>query len=302
GSGSSVVALDTVLDSGGPGSDRLVITGDTSGQTMLSLAGVDSSGAEVTELEIDVVSVGGQSDGTFTLMDGNHVTSDGEQAVIAGAYLYTLAETGRGWALSARSEAGGPVYQPSAPIYDSYGQSLLALNGPASLRSRGSLEDFRSLAWDGGPATQSAGSPLWFRMGTEQITLSEEHSTTGAALDSSVWELEIGGDVVLSESGAGLFVGGLQFSYATGSASVTSEFGDGSIDTSGFGLGVTATWYDTRRFYVDGQFTFASYTSDLDADRIGTLTEGNGGTGYALSIEAGQQLDLGARLTVIPQA
>ncbi|WP_299800852.1 autotransporter outer membrane beta-barrel domain-containing protein, partial [uncultured Ruegeria sp.] len=113
-----------------------------------------------------------------------------------------------------------------------------------------------------------------------------EHSTTGAALDSSVWELEIGGDVVLSESGAGLLVGGLQFSYATGSTAVTSAFGDGSIDTSGFGLGVTATWYDNRRFYVDGQFTFASYSSDLEADRIGTLADGNGGTGLALSIEA----------------
>ncbi|WP_298938665.1 autotransporter outer membrane beta-barrel domain-containing protein, partial [uncultured Ruegeria sp.] len=57
-----------------------------------------------------------------------------------------------------------------------------------------------------------------------------------------------------------------------------------------------------RRFYVDGQFTFASYSSDLEADRIGTLADGNGGTGYALSIEAGQQFDLGTGMTVIPQA
>ncbi|MBF9052098.1 autotransporter outer membrane beta-barrel domain-containing protein [Roseobacter sp. HKCCD9010] len=302
GSGTSVLALDARLDGNGSNTDRLVITGDASGETMLSISGLDSAGAEVTALEIDVVSVGGQSDGTFKLMNGNHVTAEGEHALVSGAYLYRLAETGRGWALSALSEAGGPVYQPSAPIYDSYGQSLLALNGPASLRSRGSSEDFRSLAWDGGPATQSAGSPLWFQMGTEQVTLAAEHSTTGAALDSGLWEIEIGGDVVLSESGAGLLVGGLQFSYATGSASVTSDFGDGSIDTSGFGLGVTATWYDTRRFYVDGQVTVASYSSDLEADRIGSLADGNGGTGLALSIEAGQQLDLGARLTVIPQA
>ncbi|WP_298938328.1 autotransporter outer membrane beta-barrel domain-containing protein [uncultured Ruegeria sp.] len=304
GSGSSVFALDAALAGNDANTDRLEIKGDASGEMMLSVTNLDSAGDEDTPLEIDVVSVGGTFNGTFALVDGNHVTPDGAQAVVSGAHLYTLteAEDGRGWVLSALSETGGRNWQPSAPIYDSYGQSLLALNGPASLRSRGSSEDFRSLAWDGGPATQSAGSPLWFQMGTEQVTLAAEHSTTGAALDSSVWEMEIGGDIVLSESGAGLLVGGLMFSYATGSTAVTSAFGDGSIDTTGLGLGLAATWYDNRRFYVDGQFTFASYTSDLEADRIGTLADGNGGTGLALSIEAGQQLDLGARLTVIPQA
>ena len=302
GSGRSVVALDAVLTGNDANTDRLEITGDTSGEVMLSLAGLDSAGAEVTELEIDVVTVAGASNGTFTLMDGNHVTPDGEQAFVAGAYLYTLAETGRGWALSARSETGKPIYQPSAPIYDSYGLSLLALNNPASLRRRGSSEDFRSLAWDGGTSGQNTGSPLWFQMGGERITTAEEHSTTGAALESSIWEMEIGADIVMNDGGAGLLVGGLQFSYATGSTAVASAFGDGSIDTSGLGLGVTATWYDNRRFYVDGQMTLASYTSDLASDRLGTLTEGNSGTGYALSIEAGQQFDLGTGLVVIPQA
>ncbi|WP_299752960.1 autotransporter outer membrane beta-barrel domain-containing protein, partial [uncultured Tateyamaria sp.] len=259
-------------------------------------------------LEIYVVSVDGEADdATFTLMDGNYVMSDGEHGMISGAYLYRLAEVetqdgSNWWAMSARSESGKISWGPSLPTYDSYGQALLALNGVSSLRNRGRSQDFRSLAWDGGTGDQNNGTPLWVQMGVEQASLSEEHSTTGAALDSSLWEMEIGGDIVLSESGAGLLVGGLVFSYGTGSTDVSSDFGGGSIDTSGLSLGVTATWYDARRFYVDGQFTFASYSSDLDADRIGSLTEGNGGTGYALSIEAGQQLDLGSRLTVIPQA
>ncbi|NPU35809.1 autotransporter outer membrane beta-barrel domain-containing protein, partial [Roseobacter sp. HKCCD7780] len=57
-----------------------------------------------------------------------------------------------------------------------------------------------------------------------------------------------------------------------------------------------------RGFYVDGQVTVISYSSDLSSDSLGSLTEGNSGTGFALSIEAGQQLDLGSRLSVIPQA
>ena len=303
GSGSSVFALDARMD--GTDTDTLHFMGDVTGDMELSIASV--AGVESAPLEFDVVTVDGASDGaTFTLMEGSHVMSDGEHAFIAGAYLYRLAETDSGWALSALSEDDEITWQPASPLYDSYGAALLGFNTPASLRNRGSSQDFRSLAWDGGAgadtAGQDAGSPLWVQMGTEQITSSEENSTTGAALESGLWEMQMGADIVLNDSAAGLLVGGLMLSYATGSTDVTSDFGDGSIDTTGLGLGLSATWYDTRGFYVDGQVRLASYTSDLSSDSLGTLTEGNSGTGLALSIEAGQRLDLGSRLTVIPQA
>ncbi len=304
GSGRSVFALDTVIDGNGADTDQLVITGDISGEMMLSIAGLDSAGAADAPLVMDVVTVGRASEGTFTLMDGNYVTADGEHAFVSGAYLYRLAEArdGGGWALSALSESGEVNYQPSAPLYDSYGQALLAMNGPASLRNRGSSQDFRSLAWDDETAGQDPGSPLWIQMGTEQLTSSEEQSTTGAALESSLWEMEIGADLTLNNSTAGLLVGGLMVSYGTGSTAVTSTLGDGSIETSGLGLSLAGTWYDARRFYVDGQVTMTSYTSDLTADRFGTLIEDNSGTGFALSMEAGQEFDLGTGMTVVPQA
>ena len=305
GSGSSVFALDVRMD--GTDTDTLHFMGDVTGDMELSIASLGGGGAGGARLEVDVVTVDGASDdATFTLMEGNHVMSDGEHAMISGAYLYRLAETDSGWALSALSEDDEITWQPAAPLYDSYGAALLAFNTPASLRNRGSSQDFRSLAWDGGAgadtAGQDTGSPLWVQMGTDQITSSEENSTTGAALESSVWEMEIGADIVLNDSAAGLLVGGLMLSYATGSTDVSSDFGEGSIDTTGLGLGLSATWYDTRGFYVDGQVRLASYASDLSSDSFGTLTEGNSGTGLALSIEAGRQFDLGARLSVIPQA
>ncbi|NOD45569.1 autotransporter outer membrane beta-barrel domain-containing protein, partial [Roseobacter sp. HKCCD7328] len=311
GSGRSVFELDAVMGADGANTDRLEITGNASGEIGLSLAGLDSASAGGAPLAIYVVSVDGEADdATFTLMNGNHVMSDGEHGVISGAYVYRLAEVeaqdGRNWwALSARSESGEISWGPSAPIYDSYGAALLALNAPASLRNRGSSQDFRTLAWGGAGADaagQDTGAPLWIQMGTEQLTSAAEQSTTGAARDSSLWEMEIGADLVLSESAAGLFVGGLMLSYGTGSTDVSSGFGDGSIETTGLGLGLAATWYDTRGFYVDGQVTVISYSSDLSSDSLGSLTEGNSGTGFALSIEAGQQLDLGSRLSVIPQA
>ncbi|WP_299085347.1 autotransporter outer membrane beta-barrel domain-containing protein [uncultured Ruegeria sp.] len=299
--GSDVFALDMGRDADGLRTDTVVITGDTSGEMTLLIAGMDSADLEGAPLVMDVVSVGGEANGTFTLVGGNYVTSDGEHAMISGAHLYKLAETGQGLALSARSESGEISWQPSAPIYDSYGASLLAFNAPSGLHARGSSQDFRDLAWSG-QAAQTSGSPLWIQMGTEQITSAAEQSTTGAARDSSLWEMEIGADIVLDTSTAGLLVGGLMLSYGTGSTDVSSDFGDGSIETTGLGLGLAATWYDRRGFYVDGQVTVSSYSSDLTAARLGSLTEGNSGTGFALSVEAGQQLDFGARLTVIPQA
>ena len=77
GSGTSVFALDTVLEGDGLASDKLVITGDTSGETMLSLTGLESAGAEGATLAIDVVAAGGTSE----------------------------AKTDGGWALSALTES-----------------------------------------------------------------------------------------------------------------------------------------------------------------------------------------------------
>ena len=304
GSGTSTFALDARMD--GTDTDTLHFMGDVTGETMLSIASV--AGVESAPLEFDVVTVDGASDGaTFTLMEGNHVMSDGEHAMISGAYLYRLAETDSGWALSALSEDDEISWQPASPLYDSYGAALLAFTAPCCRCATGAARR-TSGAWPGTaePAltrpVRTTGSPLWVQMGTEQITSSEENSTTGAALESGLWEMEMGADIVLNDSAAGLLVGGLMLSYATGSTDVSSDFGDGSIDTTGLGLGLSATWYDTRGFYVDGQVRLASYASDLSSDSLGTLTEGNSGTGLALSIEAGQRLDLGSRLTVIPQA
>ncbi|MFG5379608.1 pertactin-like passenger domain-containing protein, partial [Yoonia sp. R2-816] len=198
GSGTSLFALDARMD--GTGNDRLHFTGDMSGDMEVLIASVGNAGATGGPLEIYVVSVDGEADdATFTLMDGNYVMADGEHGVISGAHLYRLAEveveaqdggSSTWWALSARSESGEVTYQPSAPLYDSYGAALLAFNAPSGLHERGSSQDFRNLAWGGAgadtpsdAADQDTGSPLWIQMGTEQLTASEEHSTTGAALE-----------------------------------------------------------------------------------------------------------------------
>jgi outer membrane autotransporter protein len=139
-------------------------------------------------------------------------------------------------------------------------------------------------------------------MGVGQSVSSGENSTTGAALDSSIWKMEIGADTIVNEGTSGFLVGGVVLTYATDSTDVTSSFGDGAIATTGLGTGLAATWYDYSGFYVDGQVQYASYDSDLtSATALGSLASGNGGTGFALSMEAGKAYQLASGFTFIPQ-
>ncbi|WP_343219498.1 autotransporter outer membrane beta-barrel domain-containing protein, partial [Phyllobacterium endophyticum] len=81
-------------------------------------------------------------------------------------------------------------------------------------------------------------------------------------------------------SDAGRLIGSLSAHYSHGSADISSFFGDGSIDTDGYGLGGTLTWYGQNGFYLDGQAQATWYDSDLRSSTLGTnLAEGSDGFG-----------------------
>ena len=103
------------------------------------MTNLDGGGGQTVE-GIRIISVGGASNGQFSLVS-DFVTEDGQQAVIGGAYAYTLhqngiADPGDGdWYLrSALREARR--FQPNAPLYEAYPQVLLALNGLPTLQQR----------------------------------------------------------------------------------------------------------------------------------------------------------------------
>ena len=90
--------------------------------------------------------------------------------------------------------------------------------------------------------------------------------------------------------------------YGHASADVSSLFGNGEIDTDGYGLGATLTWYGQNGFYLDGQAQAAWYESDLSSGILGSLSNGNDGFGYAFSAETGKRLALNQSWTLTPQA
>ena len=104
----STYKIDTVLGNDSSITDNLAITGNASGATAISVANVGGTGAQ-TSTGIKVVSVGGTSGATFTLVS----------PVQAGAYEYTLGQSGNNWYLNSVLLPVTPTEptKPVTPIY-----------------------------------------------------------------------------------------------------------------------------------------------------------------------------------------
>ncbi|WP_420963997.1 autotransporter outer membrane beta-barrel domain-containing protein, partial [Brucella sp. IR073] len=158
------VYLKTKLEGDDSQTDRLVINGDTSGNSTLVVKNVGGNGAQTVE-GIKVVEVGGASKGTFALW-GDYEYDD-QPAVAAGAYSYRLfkGSAGVGGAGNAAISEGDwylrsvlsdtcqgsdcpppcvgpgcptppPLYQAGVPVYEAYSSVLQELNAVGTLRQR----------------------------------------------------------------------------------------------------------------------------------------------------------------------
>lgn len=128
----------------------------------MRVVNLGGTGAPTTD-GIKIVDVGGASNGTFSLQ-GNYVFQ-GQQAVIADAYAYTLQKNGvttpadGDWYLRSAlinpppSAPAGPLYQPGVPLYENYAQVLLGMNSLPTMQQR-----VGDRYWDGSNTTGSAGS------------------------------------------------------------------------------------------------------------------------------------------------
>jgi fibronectin-binding autotransporter adhesin len=80
-------------------------------------------------------------------------------------------------------------------------------------------------------------------------------------------------------------------------------YGTGRIKTNSYGISTTLTWYGDGGFYVDGQWRWTRFDSDLYSTTTAqVLKNSNHGSGYAIGVEAGQRLRLGDAWSLIPQA
>ncbi|MFV0335956.1 MAG: autotransporter outer membrane beta-barrel domain-containing protein, partial [Tropicimonas sp.] len=301
GNGGSLV-LDTALDGDGSTTDSLIVTGDATGSTRVFVRNAGGSGAQTTD-GIRLIDIQGASTGSFALV-GDY-TYRGDPAVVGGAYAYRLYQNGINtptdgdWYLRSALLDNSPHYQPAVAVAEVYPQALLAFNGLPTLRQR-----VGGRYWDafGPEQMQGQGDGTWARIDRPHGSIDPDESTSGASYDYDLFLLQAGIDRPVLATDAGILIGSLTAHYGRMALDVNSHFGDGSIDTDGYGIGGALTWYGLNGFYVDAQARATWYDSDLHSDSLGTVTSGNDGFGYALSIEGGKQIAVSDRLAVTPQA
>lgn len=312
-----LVRLNAALGGDASPTDRLVVQGNTSGSSTLRVTNIGGSGAPTTE-GIKVVDVVGASNGTFGLQ-GNYVLQ-GQQAVVGGAYAYTLQKNGISnptdgdWYLRSglinppASAPAGPLYQPGVPLYENYAQVLLGMNDAPSLQQR-----VGNRYWGGSEAMARAGvntaqadpswtqSAFWGRIEGGQTSL-QPSNTTGSTYNADQMKAQTGLDGLALDNAYGRLIVGLTAQYGLTTAHVNSFFGNGTIRASGSGVGATATWYGDNGFYVDGQAQTMFYRTDLTSALAGSMIHGNEGFGYAFSVESGKRFGLGNGFWLTPQA
>jgi fibronectin-binding autotransporter adhesin len=293
-----------------------VVNGNTLGTSNVRVSNIGGNGAPTSE-GIKIIQVDGASNGTFSLL-GDYAFH-GQQAVIGGAYAYTLQQNGVAtpadgdWYLRSSlmnpppPAPSGPIYQPGVPLYEAYPQVLLALNGLPTLQQRVGNRYWEADAVARGAASSDQldgeRSAVWGRTDGAYSRATPSRSTTVSGYDIGQWQARTGIDGRLYQNEAGMLVGGITAQFGLASADVRSRYGNGRIDTTGYGLGGTLTWYGENGFYVDGQAQVSYFDSTLKSDHVTRNMAGAvGGVGYAFSIETGKRLGVSRPWALTPQA
>ncbi|GAA0607820.1 autotransporter outer membrane beta-barrel domain-containing protein [Paenochrobactrum glaciei] len=212
-----------------------------------------------------------------------------------------------------------PRYNPGAPVYEGYLHSMQALNRLPTLQQRvgerywkGASNPIIEQGADAivgepfipeaqsGPLIDNGG--IWGRVEGSYEHFEARVSTSGMAQNVNSLILQAGLDGQFYEGETGKLIGGFTAQYGTARSSVISDHGDGKIDTQGWGLGTTLTWYADNGFYLDGQAQLMRYDSNLYSTTTSrSLLEDSKGFGYSASLEAGKRIYVDSHWSLTPQ-
>ncbi|WP_444551242.1 autotransporter family protein [Brucella vulpis] len=321
------IVFNTVLGDDNSKTDKLMVGGDTAGNTNVQVVNRDGLGAQTVK-GIEIITVGGQSNGVFSLVS-DYRTKDGQKAVVGGAYAYTLHQgPARGandgnWYLISQLEyikpdnpatrrvsdtpdapdTPAPRYSANVPVYEGYVQTMQALNKPSTLQERVGK---RYMTGENGDGRTSGGMVdahgIWARIQGAHDRL-EPTTLTGMKQEINTFILQAGVDGQFYEDENGKLIAGITGQYGTARSNIVARDGDGRISTNAWSLGATATWIGNDGFYVDTQGQVTWFESELNSDTADVgLASGRKATGYALSVETGKRIALNGNWALTPQA
>ena len=287
------LTLNTQLGDDNSPTDKLVVTGNTAGNTTLYINNAGGEGAD-TDQGIEVVDVGGQSDGTFT--QGNRVQ--------IGAYEYRLYDDGGDWYLRSKTDDNGdggndtPQYSPDTGAY--LGNQWMA----RSLQMQ-TLYDRE------GSQFRTEDGNVWARFKAGKA----ESQAAGGGIDinNNYSQFQLGGAVAAWSDDVRSLTAGVMGSYINADTDSTASRGaDGSQfsakgNVDGYSLGLYATWFadakNHRGAYIDSWYQYGIYNNSVDNGELGDTHYDSRAS--AVSLETGYRYDIalqnGNTISLTPQ-
>lgn len=280
------LTLNTQLGDDASPTDKLVVTGDTSGNTTLYIQNVDGTGA-LTNNGIEVVDVGGTSNGAFT--QGNQVQ--------IGLYEYRLYQDGGDWYLRSQDtddggdsgnggdDNGGKQYRADIGAY--LGNQWMAR----------SLQ-MQTLFDREGSQYRSANGSLWARFKAGRT----DSEAAGGKVDNNhnYSQFQLGSDLMAWTDGSQSVTLGVMGSYINADTDSEGNRGaDGSQfsasgNVDGYNLGLYATWFanakDHSGLYVDSWYQYGIYNNTVDNGDVGSTEYDS--SAHAVSLETGWRYDM----------
>jgi autotransporter family porin len=301
-----IIRLDTVLESDGAPSDKLVIQdGNASGTTGLAIVNFGGGGALTTADGILVVEVVNATTdpGAFNLAS----------PVAFGAFEYLLFRGGvtagneENWYLrstlinpEAPEEPGIPLLRSETAVYS----ALPPVARDMALATLGTFHERR-----GEQAFMAGGenfSAAWGRVFGKSLDQSWS-GTVSPSIDGALGGIQAGLDMLRWEDGSGSSnVAGLMLGYTglgadvAGAVQGQSDLEVGRLDLDGYSFGGYFTHVGAGGWYVDAVVMGTWFGGDASTDRgIGIDPDGDALT---LSLEAGAPIAISEGWTLEPQA
>ncbi|WP_211385670.1 autotransporter outer membrane beta-barrel domain-containing protein, partial [Agrobacterium tumefaciens] len=317
------ILLNASLGGDDSPADMVNVGGDTAGSSILKVTNVGGLG-DLTRDGIKVIDVAGASNGKFTLVGDYSLR--GQPTIAAGAYGYQLhkgnATNAGDWYLRSQRlaelpvnddmpEPGSdqdpvsnsnpapakPLYQAGVPLYETYARTLLGMNGLPTLQQR-----VGTRSWNTG-SDSAPPKGIWSRTNVSNTSFDQRTSVSGASYSLSTSNFQAGLDGEMASNSAGSLVAGISVHYGRSSADIISIYGDGDINTDGYGFGSAVTWYGENGLYVDGQAQATWFDSDLSSRTASrNMASNNRGFGYTLGLETGARMDIAPAWSLTPQA
>ncbi|NTX81030.1 autotransporter outer membrane beta-barrel domain-containing protein [Serratia proteamaculans] len=297
------VMLNTVLGDDTSVTDKILVNGNTSGNTFVKVNNAGGGGAYTVQ-GIRVVEVKGQSDGTFTKSG----------RIVAGAYDYSLEKKGTDWYLT-NLQAAPPVVVPpvvvppvtdptdtpqgdnSSPIVRpesaSYTANLAAANTMFVTRLHDRLGEPQYTDILTGEKKVSS---LWLRQVGGHNRWKD--SSGQISTQSNRYVVQLGGDIAqwssdeLERWHLGVMAG-YGNEHSNSNSNVTSYKSKGSVN--GYSVGLYATWYqndETKQgMYLDSWAQYGWFNNHVKGQDI--QGESYKSSGITASLETGYTHKLG---------